>query len=264
MKSLHHILQKHNIAYGIMDFSQIPSLIECRAKSRLPKNPRSVICFSFPYYVGVLEEKNVSSYAVIPDYHDYITNTLGIICNELSLLYHNEFACFSDISPIPEVFCAVKSGLGFRGKNNLLITKEYGSYVLLGEIVTDMIIAPSVENKDSCLDCGECKNNCPNFAIGQSEVDYSLCVSSISQRKGELTNEEKSAIKRGGLAWGCDQCQEVCPHNKGITATHIQEFLNDVEPVLTNENMDKLMKTRAYGYRGRAVLERNLKIINED
>ncbi|MFZ2537511.1 MAG: QueG-associated DUF1730 domain-containing protein, partial [Oscillospiraceae bacterium] len=251
MKELSEILCSNGVLdFGVMSFSQIPALIECRAKARLPERAKSVIMCVFPYNVGELEGRNICRYATVIDYHNYIGLTLSTICDKLSQMYNNNFAYFVDSSPIPEVFCAVSAGLGFRGKNNLLITKKYGSYVVLGEIVTDMVLPISAPNEESCLDCGKCKTNCPNGAIGLSCVEYSRCVSNISQRKGELTADEILAIKRAGLAWGCDHCQDICPHNKLVATTPIKEFLQDVEPLLTKDNLDSLMKTRAYGYKG--------------
>ena len=151
---------------------------------------------------------------------------------------------------------------GFRGKNNLLITKKYGSYVVLGEIVTDMKIPPTPPNEESCLDCGACKTNCANSAIGLTGIDYTQCESKISQRKGILTTAEELAIRKAGLVWGCDYCQDSCPHNKSIARTTIPEFLLDIEPILTLENVEQLIQTRSYGYKGRKLLERNMEIIN--
>ncbi|MEG0691915.1 MAG: DUF1730 domain-containing protein [Oscillospiraceae bacterium] len=265
MREISELFHTNNILdFGVMDFIEIPKLIECRAKARLPQDPKSVIVCVFPYYVGELKGRNVCQYATVIDYHDYIKSTLSNICGELSLKYNKQFECFVDSSPIPEVFCAVKAGLGFRGKNNLLITKKYGSYVVLGEIVTDMQLPPSIANKESCLNCGQCKTNCPNGAIGLSSVNYSNCVSNISQRKGELTEDEVLAIRRGGFVWGCDHCQDSCPHNKSVSLTYIQEFIQDVEPILTKDNLDALIKTRSFGYKGKKLLERNLEIISKE
>ncbi len=265
MKDISEIMYSNSVLnFGVMSFLEIPALIECRAKDRLPQFAKSVIVCVFPYNTGELESRNVCRYATVIDYHNYIGLTLSNICNELSKKYNHSFEYFVDSSPIPEVFCAVKAGLGFRGKNNLLITKKYGSYVVLGEIVTDMELPLSTPNEESCLDCGLCMKNCPNGAIGADCVDYSLCVSSISQRKGELTPDEILAMKRVGLAWGCDHCQDICPHNISVQTTPIEEFIEDVEPLLTKENMDSLMKTRSYGYKGKKLLERNLDIINEE
>lgn len=262
MDKIREIMETNGVNdFGIMDFCEIPTLIECRAKARLPQQAKSVIVCAFPYYVGELKNRNLCRYATLIDYHRHISTTLSNICNEFVEMYHKDFQYFVDSSPIPEVFCATMAGLGFRGKNNLLITKQYGSYVVLGEIVTDMQLAKSVPNHESCLDCGLCKKNCPNGAIKLDTIDYSHCISAISQRKGTLTDEETAAIRRVGFAWGCDCCQDSCPHNLSVEKTTIREFLQDVEPVLTKANMDVLMQTRAFGYKGKKLLERNLEII---
>lgn len=261
---------------GVMSFSDISTLIDCKAKARLPENAKSVIMCAFPYYVDldddVLDSSNVCRYAMFVDYHKYIPTVLDEAVELLSQKYGGTYAVFSDISPIPEVFAGVQAGLGFLGKNGLLITKEYGSYVLLGEIVTDLEIEIDKPFKQkTCCQCMKCLFSCPNGAIlspcgnmnnTSINIDYSACMSEITQRKGELTPQEVELIRETGKVWGCDQCQDVCPHNSKVKPTKIQAFLDDIEPNLNYNNLDDLKKTRPYGYKGKTLLTRNLDIIN--
>lgn len=264
---------------GVMSFNDITELVECRAKERLPENSKSVIMFGFPYYIElddkIIDNHNVCRYAMLVDYHKYIPNVLENAVELLSKKYGGNCAIFSDISPIPEVDAACKAGLGFLGKNGMLINNEYGSYILLGEIVTDLEIEidEPLEQK-SCCQCMKCLFSCPNGAIlspcGDKEnaeinITYESCLSEISQRKGELTEEEQDLIRETGIVWGCDQCQDVCPHNSNIKQTPIKAFLEDIEPILNFENLDILKKTRPYGYKGTTLLTRNLNLIfNKD
>lgn len=263
---------------GVMAYDDIDELIECRAKERLPKNPKSVIMFAFPYYVELddemLDNSNICRYAMFVDYHKYIPKVLEQVVETISKKYNGEFAVFSDISPIPEVYAGLKAGLGFLGKNGLLITKEYGSYVLLGEIVTDLEVEvdkPMLQK--TCCQCMKCLFSCPNGVIlspcgnmnnTSINIDYKNCLSEITQRKGELTDEEQELMRDTKKVWGCDQCQDVCPHNAKIKQTKIKAFLDDIEPTLTYDNLDILKKTRPYGYKGRTLLLRNLDILNSD
>lgn len=263
---------------GVMAFADINKLIECRAKERLPKNAKSVIMFAFPYYVDlddeIMDNSNICRYAMFTDYHKYIPKVLEQAVEKLSQKFGGEFAVFSDISPIPEVDAGLKAGLGFLGKNGLLITREYGSYVLLGEIVTDLEIEIDKPLRmKTCCQCMKCLFSCPNGVIlspcgnmqnDSINIDYANCLSEITQRKGELSEEEKELIYDTKKVWGCDQCQTVCPHNAKVKQTQIKAFLDDIEPTLTYDNLDTLKKTRPYGYKGKNLLLRNLDILNSE
>ena len=77
-----------------------------------------------------------------------------------------------------------------------------------------------------------------------------------------LTDEETAWLRAGGLVWGCDRCQSACPHNRDVCLSPVPEFA-DVEPLLTPGNLDRLMQNRAFAWRGRKVLERNMEIVGE-
>ncbi len=250
--------------WGVCRFDDIKDrLIECRAKNRLPENARSILVACFPY---LLDEENyncsnVSKYAVVTDYHDVAINRLQKACDELKKLYpQNVFAPFADNSPIPEVRAATLASLGVRGRNSLLITKDYGSYVFLGEIVTDLEIPANNSDINVCISCGKCITACPAQAISQNGVDGAKCLSAITQKKGELTEKEKELMLSCGCAWGCDICQDICPMNKNAAKTAIEEFLSSPIPLLTDETT---LEGRAYAWRGKKVVERNLSIINQ-
>lgn len=250
--------------WGICKFSSIKnSLIDCRAKSRLPLNSESVLIACFPYLLPKENYKNsnISKYAVVSDYHDVATNRLKKACDELSKLFpENVFVPFADNSPIPEVKAALYAGLGVCGENSLLITKKFGSYVFLGEIVTDLEIEATESLIKSCIGCGKCKTACPAVAISENGVDIKKCVSAITQKKGELTEKEKELMMNCGCVWGCDICQDICPMNKEAAVTQINEFLSEPISVLTDETE---LDGRAYAWRGKKVIERNLSIINQ-
>lgn len=250
--------------WGVCNYGEIKDrLIECRAKSRLPENAKTVIIACFPYLLP--EENylnsNISKYAVVTDYHDVAIGRLQKACNELQKLYpQNSFAPFADNSPIPEVRAATLAGLGVRGENSLLITKEFGSYVFLGEIVTDLSLETVKSEIKSCIGCGRCTAACPAKAISKSGVDGEKCLSAITQKKGELTQAEKELMKNCGCVWGCDICQDICPMNKNAAISSLEEFSTNVIPLLTTQTE---LDGRAYAWRGKKVIERNLSIINQ-
>lgn len=250
--------------WGICPFEEIKNnLIECRAKSRLPEKSASVIVACFPYLLEdkEYENSNISKYAVVTDYHEVVISRLEKAADKLRILYpDNHFAVFADNSPIPEIRAACTAGLGVRGMNSLLITEKYGSYVFIGEIVTDLIINSGKNEYKSCIGCKKCICACPSKAISETDFDQKSCLSAITQKKGELSDEEKKLMKECGCIWGCDICQDVCPMNKKAAKTEIEEFLLSPIP---HVSADCKLESRAYEWRGRKVIERNINICSE-
>lgn len=262
--AIKNAMDKISPLWGICLFDKIKSeLIECRAKSRLPRNAKTVIVACFPYLLeeGEYEGRNISKYAVVADYHEVAVNRLESAANQLRALYpENEFAVFADNSPIPEVKAACLAGLGVRGMNSLLITGNYGSYVFIGEIVTDLPTECDEAEINFCIRCGKCISECPASAIGKNGIETKICLSEITQKKGDLAPDELRLMRECGCVWGCDICQDICPMNKNAAATEIEEFLSS--PVARVETGCSL-EGRAYEWRGRKVIERNIAIQSE-
>lgn len=250
--------------WGICGYGCVENnLIGCRAISRLPENPKSIIVACFPYLLPEenYAKSNVSKYAVVTDYHDVASARLERACEELKKLFpENSFVPFADNSPIPEVKAALAAGLGALGKNSLLITQEYGSYVFLGEIVTDLELDAVNVQTSHCIGCGKCVSLCPAKAINENSIDSQKCLSAITQKKGSLTEKETELMINCGCVWGCDICQDICPMNKDAAVTQIEEFLADPVPLLSDETP---LDGRAYAWRGRKVIERNLSIFTQ-
>lgn len=250
--------------WGICSFEKIKnSLIECRAKSRLPQNAKSVIVACFPYLLPKenYRNSNISKYAVVTDYHSVAINRLQSACDELKKIYPDEeFSCFADNSPVPEVSAACMAGLGVRGLNSLLITKDFGSYVFIGEIVTSLEIEAESREIKPCAECGKCIGICPAKALDGKGVNTEKCLSAITQKKGILSPEEESLMKECGCVWGCDICQDICPMNKNAAVTQINEFISSSVPVLTFQTE---IEGRAYEWRGKKVIERNLDLFRK-
>lgn len=257
------IMERHGIScFGIASYLDMPPLLECRAKLRIPQKAKSVIVCLFPYNVGEFEGRNISRYAMLMDYHLIAGGILEKIKQDLILDFPNEqFEWFTDNSPIREVNAAWLAGLGVIGKNGLLINERFGSYVFIGEIVTTMELTPSQPNQKECLGCMACLQACPNGALSSHGVNLEVCRSHITQKKGELTPFEIEEIKKGGLVWGCDICNDVCPMNKGVERSNIKEFYSAVVPHVAESDVEKGIKTRAYGYRGKKTILRNINIL---
>lgn len=245
--------------WGVCEFAPLAAhLLPCRAVSRLPANPQSVLVALFPYRFPDGQPRNLSRYAAVNDYHPAVTAVLERVAEQLrAAAPTNTFAVFCDNSPIPEVKAAALAGLGVVGDNGLLIHPAFGSYVFIGEIVTDLPLAPTGGEINRCPHCGVCAA-CPAGCVGG---DKGGCLSALTQQKGELTAEQQGLIRAGGLVWGCDTCQEVCPLNKGAAiAPH--SIFTDYHPWLSEEMLaaDDLRR-EAYGWRGPAPLRRNLEIL---
>jgi epoxyqueuosine reductase QueG len=261
-KALKIIMDSVSPAWGVCTF-ECEGLIKCAGLSRLPKGAKSVIAALFPYYLGEssYEGSNVSRYAVVPDYHGVIAQRLGKAAALLREEFPDElFEYFTDNSPLPEVNTAVRAGLGVKGRNGLLINPQFGSWVFIGEIVSTMKLEPSPPAGKECINCSICIKNCPTGALSEDGVDKSLCLSDITQRKGELTLEQKRLIALGGCAWGCDICQKFCPLNSKARVSPIEEFRNGARP---RASIGEDISGRAYAWRGREVIERNLKLLDE-
>lgn len=262
---LSSLLQKTGLPWGICEFSAVKEhLLPCRAAARLPKEARSVLCVAFPYFVS-LEKRNISRYAAVADYHVVAMEILRGLCVQLTEEFPVwQWEPFVDNSPIPEVLAGVEAGVGVRGQNGLLLTEGYGSWVFLGEIVTDAVLSPTPKKEKNCRGCGACRRACPVGAIGaDGKVDATRCLSALSQKKGDLSPEEEEALRRGGSVWGCDLCQEACPQNRKAQVTPIEEFLRGVQGEITGENF-KDLPDRAYFWRGDKVILRNIRILSHE
>lgn len=258
MKIIESILKNNSInLFGFCDFSML-NLINCRAKSRIPENAKTVIMLAFPYKLPdeYYKNLNISKYAVVKDYHMVVGKYLSKITDELRMVFPDEnFEWFADNSPIAEVEAAVKAGIGVKGDNGLLITKDYGSWVFLGEIVTTLK-TDTTDFNGECLHCGKCKKNC-GAVCGDKKKE---CLSALNQSKGELSLCTVEKMKKRKTLWGCDFCQDICPMNVNIKTEPIKEFLDDV---ISEVRSDVEIENRAFGWRGKKVIERNIQAFYE-
>ncbi len=269
MPSDQALFQSLSAAYQIPDFGFLPfsavkdSLIPCRGIKRLPQNAKTVIMMLFPYYIGAFPQRNISLYAVIPDYHTVVGELLKNLARDCENAFHAQFVPFTDSSPIPEILSAAMAGLGVIGKNGLLLHPVYGSYCFLGELVTDYDFSAVRGEIKTCVGCGACVKACPGGALSDGGKDFARCISALTQKKKPLTPEEEEAVCKNGYIWGCDRCQTVCPYNKHPQKTPITAFYHNAVPVVTEENVSALLSDRAFAWRGEAVIRRNLALVGQ-
>lgn len=250
--------------WGLCPFAAVrEKLLPCRALHRLPPEAKTVLCVLFPYRAEV-GAHNLSRYAIGPDYHQVVTPLLQQTARALGEQFpSNRFEAFVDNSPIPEVLAAALCGLGAVGDNGLLIHPAYGSWVFIGEIVTDLALGAEVQTVRECLHCGACRRLCPGGALGHNGLRRERCVSHLTQKKGALTLEEQAAVRAGGLVWGCDRCQEVCPMNRAVKKRGLPCFQQELYPIIGPGEGETLPR-RAFHWRPAAVLARNFCIFDRE
>ena len=233
---------------------------------------KTVLISALPYYFPQKEGHNLARFAALPDYHVYFGGILREICEELKTDYPDRFFLpYTDNSPIDEQKAALESGLARKGKNNLCITQK-GSFVFLGEIITDLEIdLRGTPPELLCAGCDRCRKACPNGALTESGFAYEKCLAYITQKKGELSEEEREALRKNRLAWGCDRCGEACPHNRNLPTADIALPPNTVFDRIRKEDFADLSDRqfrekyaqRAFAWRGKATMLRNLTILEE-
>ncbi|OWA35141.1 tRNA epoxyqueuosine(34) reductase QueG [Saccharibacillus sp. O16] len=160
---------------------------------------------------------------------------------------------------------AHRAGIGFQGKNCMIISPKYGSWIYLGELITNIPFAPDQEVQEDCGDCTRCIDACPTGAlVGPGELNAQRCVSFLTQTKGLLT--EEFMMKIGNRLYGCDTCQIVCPKNKGKHWPHHDQLQPDPEKAkplllplldLSNRQFKEQFGETAAAWRGRGPIQRN-------
>ncbi|WP_276917064.1 tRNA epoxyqueuosine(34) reductase QueG [Aneurinibacillus aneurinilyticus] len=170
-----------------------------------------------------------------------------------------------DTGALSDRAVAERAGLGWVGKNTSLITKEFGSWVYLGEMLTSVPFPPDQSIEEECGECTICIDSCPTGAIVQGgQLDSTRCVAFLTQVKDEIPEEFRSAI--GNRLYGCDTCQQVCPKNRKINFTHHREFTPDsdaakplLKPLLTISKKEFASRFgRSSGsWRGKKPIQRN-------
>ncbi|WP_332648476.1 tRNA epoxyqueuosine(34) reductase QueG [Lysinibacillus sp. 54212] len=160
---------------------------------------------------------------------------------------------------------AERAGIGWSGKNCSIITPEFGSYIYLGELITNIPFIPDEPIEDECGDCTLCIDVCPTGAIVEAgQLNSQRCIAFLTQTKGFLPDEFRSKI--GNRIYGCDTCQTVCPKNKGKINWLHEEFKPDPElakpllqPLLTISNKEFKAKFGhvSGSWRGKKPIQRN-------
>ncbi len=235
-KSNEHFLSWREGGFaGEMNYLLREDPINAKPK-KIVSEAKSVISLLVNYYTEPPEYPGpnfgrVAAYAVGLDYHKVLKKKIKLFQEKIKKEITGEFISkgFSDSVPLLEKSFARNSGLGFFGKNTLILNKPFGSYFFICEIISNLEIEPREEQKGTCGKCTRCIDICPTEAlnIGASHnlplLDARLCISYLT-----IENKENIPVdlrpKIGEWVFGCDLCQIVCPYNKKIKETTWEEF----------------------------------------
>lgn len=184
----------------------------------LVEGAQTVISVALGYYQALrqpLGAMRIAMYALgQEDYHTAVKRRLWNIAKLIADRTGCQSRCFVDSAPLRERYWAQQAGIGFVGRNNALIIPGKGSYFFLGEVVTTLALPPDEPCRLTCGNCGECVSHCPTGALSTpGAVDARRCLSCLTiEHRGELPPWVADSI--GDHAYGCDECQLCCPHNR--------------------------------------------------
>ena len=201
--------------------------------AKLLNNAKTVICVGLNYTPSVTKSPKsatptarVSNYAQYEDYHPFIKKQLRKLTDFISSQIKRDFRfkiCV-DSAPVAERALAARAGLGFIGKNHMLINPELGCQIFLGEIITDLELSFDKPVEQDCSDCGRCVEACPTGALRpDGQFDASRCISYLTiEHKGQIPTDLARVI--GDRIFGCDQCVLACRYQQKVTACGNKEF----------------------------------------
>lgn len=192
---------------------------------------RSLICVALNYYTPHTrpegrEYAKISRYGWGRDYHKVLHKKLKALATWLEESAGIQARYYADTGPVQDKVWAQRSGIGWIGKHGNLITRDYGSWIFLGEILTNLALEPDRPHTEHCGTCTRCLEACPTQAIVQPfVVDANRCIAyhTIENRAETLPGAIASQMQ--GWVAGCDICQDVCPWNQRFAQeTDIKEF----------------------------------------
>ncbi|TWD89655.1 epoxyqueuosine reductase [Neobacillus bataviensis] len=200
------------------------------------------------------------------DYHhilrDRLTKLEEFIINKIP---NAKLKSMVDTGELSDRAVAERAGIGWSGKNCSIITPEFGSYVYLGEMITNIPFEPDTPIEDNCGSCTKCLDACPTGALIQGgQINANRCISFLTQTKELIPDEFREKI--GNRVYGCDSCQTACPINKGINFHFHEEMEPDpvvakplLKPILklSNREFKKRFGSISGAWRGKKPIQRN-------
>jgi epoxyqueuosine reductase len=249
----------------------------------LLKGAKSVVSVAVDYYSREKEQWNrgaaregrgeTAIYAHGRDYHDVMGEMLSDFRGRLEILFPGIAARAAvDTEPISERDFAAQSGIAWLGKNTCAISSEYGSWILLGELITDLALNPDKPLASLCGRCTRCVDSCPTGALSEGVLDANKCISYLTvEKRGDIPGEFHRPIGRN--LFGCDECQRVCPFNKaaresavfsaGVRNGIVKMTLEDIR-VIPDEKFKELARGTAIARCKSSGIRRNAAIVIEN
>lgn len=221
--------------------------IEKRSDPRLlVEDAKSVVVLLqnyFPEKQNFISDYKIAKYAYGEDYHIVLKEKLFSLFNYINKeIAPAKGRCFTDSAPVQERSWAVKAGLGWIGKNGNLLTRNFGSFVFIAELIIDLELEYDTPNLHNyCGSCNICIEQCPTGAIVSPKViDSNKCISYLTiENKDEIPETFKG--KTENWIFGCDICQDVCPWNRKNAPTRENRFYPDAKLVnLANKDWEEL------------------------
>ena len=241
----------------------------------LVPDAKSIISLLFNYYTPLNQldgAPKISKYAYGKDYHHVIKDKL----KQLFQIINNKIGevsgrVFVDSAPVMEKSWAVRSGLGWQGKNTNLISKKAGSFFFIAELIVDLELEYDTPVTDHCGSCTACIDACPTEALTPYNIDASKCISYLTI---ELKDQIPTAFKNkmDDWAFGCDICQDVCPWNR-FSKQHNEPLFSPNSEVInytqknweeiTQETFNIIFKNSAIKRTGFKGFKRNISFLKE-
>jgi epoxyqueuosine reductase len=198
---------------------------------------KTVVSVGMNYFTGTQEKLpgpyKISNYAWGEDYHLILKNRLkGLLQWIQSQVPGTKGIICVDTSPVMDKVWAQKAGLGWQGKNTNLLTREYGSWLFLGELLLDIDLEMDIPfEHDLCGTCTACIEACPTGALKPYQIDARKCISYLTiEYREPFTQEEQRQLH--GWNYGCDLCQEVCPWNQKFQQVTVEKAFQPREEIL--------------------------------
>ncbi|WP_209453134.1 tRNA epoxyqueuosine(34) reductase QueG [Thermoanaerobacterium butyriciformans] len=238
----------------------------------LLEDVKSIISVAVSYNVVYEADLPKSAYGTISrtawgiDYHKVLIDLLEKLRDFiLSKCNDAKAVLLVDNNPLLERAIAYNAGIGFFGKNNMIINEEFGSYLFLGEMLINVPFEPDSKIESKCGSCTRCLKACPGKAlIEEYKIDANKCLSYATIKKGYLSD---STLKRlGTRIYGCDTCQDVCPFNEKAKKVTRREFTpqnlkpkHDLREILSldKKKFQELFGTTSASWRGKNTIVRN-------
>lgn len=219
--------------------------IELRANPcELLPNARSMIMVLMNYYPHEWQPNNlpqIAAYAYGNDYHHIVKSKLTQIAEEINKIAPHKYAVFCDSAPVMERAWAVRAGLGWIGRNGMLVNPKLGTFTFIGTLITTLELEPSRPVENRCGTCKKCIEACPTRAIlGNKTIDARRCLSyQTIEKRGDIDNELIDLAEN--TLYGCDRCQLACPWNR-FAKPHNHPELMQIDDIF---NLDWASMTRS-------------------